>query len=300
MNGLVTAVDPRQEFADSLRWDWYQATVVSDEFGTYPERLADALAGDLGAARVEVSRGILGYEHQAHLRTADGDHLARVLYGGSNRWANVIGSGDRAPRLAHVLRGDSQYRHAVTRADVALDVQGPDSFGRLMEECLKVADARQVSVGHAGDWHRQEKGRTLYIGSKKSELFARLYEKGLEQRGKAPNEEAAAAVPIDWTRLELVCKPQKRPRRLLAATAQPLDLWGWSLWTKALADAVMAVDVPRVERMSWARAEDAVSVDWMVRQWGPLLARLEGREGSWEGVGRLLGRLHRRNVEGVR
>lgn len=279
------------EIENSLRWDWYQATVRDDRYAIAPESLPDALGESLGAASRQDDRGLYGYSTQSLLRSAEGSVICRVLHGGSNRWPNAWASGDHAPAFASVMRQQFKTTHAVTRADVAYDVQAPDAFDRLQAVCLRIADDRGLAVSQAGDWHRGVNGRTLYVGSRKSPHFIRLYEKGLEQVAKAPNSDAAALVPADWIRLELVVKPEKLPRRRLAASASRSELFGFSLWTKQLAQAVFSLDVPRVERASFDRPDDAVTLDWMIRQYSALLARENVRQGSWESVGRRLGRL---------
>lgn len=295
----VTQLESRSNLDETgLRWDWYQATVKDHGMAINPNQLVDLLGKELHASGQKVDRGLHGYESQTVLMSAEGDALARVLHGGRNRWPNAWGSGEHATRFADVMRMQFPDRHLVTRADVAHDVQAPDAFDQLLKKCLEVADDRHLNVSHAGDWHRAEKGRTLYIGSRKSEQFIRLYEKGLEQRGKAPTPEAAEAIPDDWTRLELVAKPQKAHRRALLAAMEPADVFGVAIWTRQLADAVLALDVPRIERASWTRADDAVALDWMIRQYGSVLLRqVEMFGGDWESLGRKIGRMVERQAE---
>lgn len=280
----TSTLNTSAEREKSLHFDWYQSTVRDDFFAISPHLLPDVLGEDLGAASRSDEQGIHGYQVQSVLRSSEGSVVARVLYGGKNMWPNAWASGDRSTAFADVMRARFPASHAVTRADVAYDVQSPDSFDQLQAVCLGIADDRGLKISQAGDWHRGVDGRTLYVGSRKSPQFTVLYEKGKEQRAKAPTPEAAAAVPIDWSRLELRVMPQKLPRRLLAAVATPAELYGFSLWTKQLATEVLALDVPRVERLSWLRPEDEVTFDWLVEQYASLLERQEQSLGSWENV----------------
>lgn len=280
----TATLDTSADRENSLHFDWYQSTVRDDFFAISPHLLPDVLGDALGAASRSDEQGMHGYQVQSVLRSSEGSVVARVLYGGKNMWPNAWASGDRSPAFAEVMRSRFAGRHAVTRADVAYDVQSADSFDRLQEVCLGVADDRGLKVSQAGDWHRGVDGRSLYVGSRKSPQFTVLYEKGKEQRSKAPTPEAAAAIPIDWARLELRVMPQKLPRRVLAASATPSELYGFSLWTKELARQVLSLDVPRVERLSWERPQDEVTVDWLVEQYTPLLERQMQVLGSWDDV----------------
>ncbi len=280
-----------------LAFDWYQSTFRDERYAVKPEELVDVLAYDLGAGSIETVRGLNGYREQAVMRLPDGDVCGRLMYGGRNSWPNGFGSGDAAPAFARVVRSRFPKTHMVTRADIAFDVQAPGAFDLLYGECLAVADERGLSVSQAGDWHRGEAGRTGYIGSRDSEVRVRVYEKGLEQRVKAPSPEAAESVPKDWTRLELVVRPQKAPRRLLAASTAPEDFFGYSIWTQMLATRLWALDVPRVERASWKVSDDDEVLKWAVRQYGALLARQAERVGSWEALGLRLGRMIERRAD---
>lgn len=281
-----------------LKFDWYQATIRQDSFANDPDSLIGLLHDGLGGVQVEGDRGLHGYSDQAVIRRHDGDVIARVLYGGSNRWPNCWSSGDRAPAMARLLRSEIPGHH-VTRADVAYDVIVPGGFELLQGECLAVADARGLSVSQAGDWHRLEAGRTLYCGSRQSEVFTRLYEKGLEQIGKAPSPEHAAAVPRDWQRLELVIKPRKAPRRAAAAVLEPVDMFGYAIWSRELAARLWALDIPAVDASSWSASDEDRALAWLVRQYGSTLAARADRLGGWELLGLQLGRMVEQRLDRV-
>lgn len=292
----TTALDNGLEIESFLRKDWYQATIRNDRAAIDPEYLPNLLGDSLGAATRKETHGLNGYKSQSVLYSAEGAVVARILQGGSNQWPNAFASGDRAPAFADVIKDQFPYQHAVTRVDVAYDVQAPDAFDRLQSVILQVADERNLAVSQAGDWHRGIKGRSLYVGAASSQQRCVLYEKGKEQRAKAPTAEAAALVPLDLVRLELRVTPDKLPRRLLAASASNSELFGFSLWTKKLAQAAFSVDVPRVHRLSWQRPEDEDTWDWMSRQYSAFLLRQkEAAGGDWEPVLAKLVRLIERN-----
>lgn len=278
---LSHGVDP-----EAFRWDWYQGTLRVPEFAHYPERLVDALGEALGAQSAESVRAQNGYTDATVLRR-NGDVIARVNYGGRNLWPNALATSEHAQTFAPVLR---RWPHHVTRADVAYDVDAPNAFETLVAECLAVADERGVSVSHAGDWHRGEKGRTVYLGARSSEVFCRVYEKGKEQKGKAVSGQVAAKISGDWARLEIEVKPKRQPRRVMASQMEPAAFLGWSIWTKVLAERVLGLDVPRLERVAWVQSEDERLIAWMARQWGPTMRRraesLGGQDALWDEIRR--------------
>lgn len=286
----------------ALKFDWYQATIkppvegpdgldsLGYRYGIDPLAIVGLVADSLGGAHVEGARGMHGYSDQAVIKTADGDTVARVLHGGGNVWPNLWASGDRSPALAALLRQEIP-EHFVTRVDVAYDIDQPDGFELLQGVCLDIADARGISVSQAGDWHRLEAGRTLYCGSRASEVFVRLYEKGLEQIGKAPSPAAAEGVSRDWQRLELVVKPHKSPRRAAAAFLEPHELWGYATWTRELAARLWALEIPAVDVSSWTMSDHDKALRWMVKQYGATLAVEAERVGGWDNLGQRLAAL---------
>lgn len=102
---------------------------------------------------------------------------------------------------------DKVWKWSMTRADVALDFKGK-VFESLKEKL--VGYARQKNITHLntqGDWINCVKGRTLYAGSKKSEIQFRLYEKSEEQW-----EKGNKLYPPNMVRMEVQIRLTKRQR----------------------------------------------------------------------------------------
>lgn len=165
--------------------------------------------------------------------------------------------------------------------DSALDWNEPGAWQKLSEVARRVGDERNLRMDIAGDWLSGERGRTLYLGSRSSSVFARLYEKGKEQLAKG-NDEA----PADWVRLELVYRPKGRPAREAASHLSPLDMWGVALWSRSLLDAVSGVKVARAALSAYQPGDDERALRALVRQYGATLERLRDRLGSDEAVGK--------------
>lgn len=263
-----------------MRFDWYQATVVDDRVGGACQGvLVDELAVVLAATSVDPGPGRWGYGQEDILRDGQGQVVARVLSGGRQPWASVQGSGAMAPAVAEALRGG--WRHWVTRMDVADDREAPGAWETLYQPLLGLADQKRLSVSQAGDWHRGEDGRTLYVGSRKSAVFVRLYEKGKQVRSVQPD------ASVDWVRLELQVRPSKLVR-LQAAGWTPEQAWGAAEWTRDVLDQVSGLDVPRVRMSEWQPGDDARALNTLLRQYGSTLMRLYQRLGTEEALGQYL------------
>lgn len=112
--------------------------------------------------------------------------------------------------------------HSVTRVDVAVDACFSASAsglnpGVVLAGCVDIACNHRLATTMLGDWSgREESGRTLYIGSAKSALRVRVYEKGRQP-------DTMPADP-DWLRFELVYRPQGQQLRRAASVLTPCNI----------------------------------------------------------------------------
>lgn len=258
------------------RFDWYAATLEIS-----PHQLLDGLRGGLGAEVREMKRGMHGYRQGFEL-LRDGCVVARALAGGTNVHPHAFASGEDAVEFARIVRANWPD-HRVTRMDTAVDFDGAGDWERVTALALELADELGLKVGHAGDWHRGEDGRTLYIGSRKSAVFLRIYEKGkqLPESGR-PN----------WVRCEVVVRPEG-DSRLAAAASTATAAWGYAAWTQEFARRLLGVDVERVAISLRRPADDEKAMETVMEQYWRVFERQAGVHGGWEGLGRELGRLHR-------
>ena len=274
-----------------MRFDWYSGTVRDDSVGAdIGARLVDGLASNLSAT-VTLDMPRYGYGEHAVLRRG-GDVVGHVMHGGRQPWPTAWASGDATDAFVPALRDG--WAHQVTRADSAQDFLAPGAWDELYPLLLGLADERRLSVSQAGDWHRGRDGRTLYIGSRKSSVFLRLYEKGLEQRAKAPSPELAAKVDPNWCRVELETRPEKDARSVVARMS-PDQVWGLTAWSQEVRRRLDGVEVPRVVMRGWRQSDDDRALAFMLRQYGPMLVRQRASAGSWAALGDLLGS----HLEGV-
>lgn len=283
-----------------MRFDWYQATISED-----PQVLVDTLADNLRGEVVQ-GRAMYGYEHGWEIRTPERT-VARVLSGGRNGRPNAWASGDDTDEFVPLVRSLWPATHHVTRMDAAQDFRGAGAWDRLQTVCLKHADDLHLKVNQAGDWYRGEDGRTLYVGSKKSPVFLRLYEKGKQlssihrSEGTPPSARADGSAmglgqiedPFDpdWVRIEVVVRPSKEVRDH-AARVEPEEAWGFSRWTQGVLTDAMGTDVPAVSMRTWRQPDDERAMQFAVRQYGATFERLAAEAGGWSALGEQLGQMH--------
>lgn len=265
-----------------MRFDWYQATVREDS-----TTVLDVLSAGLGA-EVRLGRAANGYDRGYDLH-AGGSTVARVFAGGRNGWPNVLASGDDTDALVPVVRTAWPGLHRVTRMDAAEDFDGAGTWDRLYAPAISLADERRIKVDQAGDWHRNEYGRTLYLGSRKSAVMVRLYEKGKQLREQALDR--AGDISPDLCRLEVQVRPEKASREH-AAAASPEEAFGYADWTRELAQRVLGLDVERVHIRERRLSDRERALTWLVMQYGAHLEERAGELGSWSALGDDLRRRH--------
>ena len=223
-------------------FDWYQCTVfVSplDKSGpaclgcfcpedvTFPleyfeavEEVALAYGGDIDVRAVPARNG-WRYAVQLHhgsrvYCTISMENSATVRHCFNVQW-----TGSDSNRGAEIARRLFPG-HSVTRVDVAIDACFSDSVsglnpGVVLAGCVDVAVSHRLGTTMLGDWSgRDESGRTLYIGSAKSAIRVRVYEKG-RQPDTMPFDP-------DWVRFELVYRPKGQALRQSASILTPYDI----------------------------------------------------------------------------
>lgn len=218
-------------FAERCRFDWYRATVPAH----HQLILEAVLSLSQRIPSVEEGKGRFNYHHSLTV-TDGGDRVATILYGGPNGHPNVEASGERAPALAQLLREGGDHR--VTRCDVAIDLYGREAFDRTEGIAHTIAKECGLQLRKVATPLDRTAGETVYLGSRSSALFARIYEKGKAERAVYSDHESDELEP--WVRCELEVKPQK-DMKAKAATMSPEAFWGCSDWTSRLAQEAFAM-----------------------------------------------------------
>lgn len=272
----------------TARFDWYAATVAVDA-GT----LAQCLAVGLEATAEESDKGMNGYTNQVVFRQGS-NVVARMLYGGNGGSPHAFASGDSTDRFVEVMRTMFRDEHRVSRCDTSVDFDGPGTWDRLEAFAREFAATHELATSVAGDWLTPGSpgGRTLYLGSRKSAVFLRIYEKGKQLQGIARELELDGShLSDDLVRVELVVRPEKHAK-VVAATMEPLAGYGFAKWSKVFCAELFELDVKRVAIKHSRVTDDERAFRFMAHQYGGVSSRLvdEVYGGSWEAFGVALGR----------
>ena len=222
-----------------MHFDWYQATIPE-----VPNHLVEILKRELAPlGTVETGRGRHNYNQSILIRSQGGERVACVLAGGSNGHPNVTSSGNVTSDFVEIVRA-YWPNHNVTRFDAAQDFVSDDSWQKL-EDCCRLVTAEHQVKGRAIVPDDASEGRTYYMGAPSSDVRARLYEKTQELRKDLPPTRWHE-VPEGMTRLELQVRPKHPDARAYASTCTPEQVWGFSRWSRELAEKAFLLNVERI------------------------------------------------------
>lgn len=270
-----------------MKFDYYAATLPEHDHALVLEVLHALLLGEIK----DHQRGRNGYENFWTIEGPRGTQCT-LMAGGRNIFPNAFATGAHAAAFIDVVRAHWPGNHNVTRVDSAVDFDSPGAWDTLSKTLLAVVDQLGLKVSHRGDYHRNTDGRTLYVGSRQSPSYLRLYEKGIQERANDPLNPLKAS--LDWVRLELEFKPQHADDKLRASTLSPLEVWGCSPTSRAILDACCNQKVNRIPLTPAPRLDDERQFDHAVFQYGNLFERVQVRRGNWAAVGNAIGRARAR------
>lgn len=189
--------------------DWLDFTVFDMAYPFVVEKILGLSLTDFE----DTGRGGGGYPNMSRANFGD----IRVLHGAKNPevmgiHVTISGSGCRAlfSRVlpSTIISNIIEYGCKCTRIDLALDNIGDVYF--YPREIMDFIKNRQVKsrwgkyeLVQSGDMHSLSlTGDTVYLGSRTSDMFCRVYDKTLERIEKGDDKE----LPESWVRWELVCK----------------------------------------------------------------------------------------------
>lgn len=251
-----------------MRFDYYAATI--------PDHGADYLAVLLGlelGGEFLTAKALKNYTHG--LECVAGSF--KLYHGGQNPDPFFVASGEDAATAAEVLRREFPS-HTVARADVAYDfieLGGFDRVVALIDPIVRKAKVQVMLYGDPDPKAGRNTGRTMYYGSKDSDIRIRVYEKGLEQRGKGVPDDMA---PEGWIRVELQSRPRKA-RKKQAASMTEAELFGLSKWSLKAAEAVLGVTVPYTPDTSMRETTTERAIRHMIDQYGSAIGRFVDQYG---------------------
>lgn len=258
---LQITVDP----PSAAFFDWYQATIEADPMDIQ-KRFIEHFGGTF-----EPCSGINNYAYGVK----HSDLSFTVFWGGHNPNPNIKATSADSPSIAAWVRA-SYPAHKVSRADVAFDFSFNRSFDIIASLITPIARQRGVSVKLLGDPaenhpdfpEEKRKGRTLYLGSRTSEIRIRLYEKGFERRCAGIDN-----IDPNLTRLEVVAAPQK-VRKTICATLTPFEVVGLSKWISMAVQTLIGSHPALIPKNLKRDTTLEERMFYMVRQYGPTMREI--------------------------
>jgi hypothetical protein len=223
------------------RFDFYRATVPASVEATI-QALVKGLEGTVGPLERVDMKGRHSYAVVTALKDAEGFIIGEVAHGGVNPHPSVEFSGSWSPVGADVLRA-MPCGHRPSRVDACCDVVSSGLFDWLVSYSKELAERFAIKRRVFLDEH-PDRGSTIYLGSRTSQVFVRLYQpclKRAEEEGREGDQ--ISQEERDTVRLEIEFKAQKGPAKHLAQSIAPAGVWSVSRWSAELATTVFAMDL---------------------------------------------------------
>lgn len=157
-------------------WDWTQTTHEGDDLTV--KRLVRALDGTL----VVPGKGLLGWPMSLESFDADGYKLGQVFFGGGRNDVHFLATSAVADSVRSVTAeiDGAKTSRVDTRVDTLMD------FDRLYKVLRAAADTYHATMKFEQSYNRDgsSAGRTWTMGSPRSRIRVRVYEKWLESLGQ--------------------------------------------------------------------------------------------------------------------
>lgn len=258
----------------SPQFDWYGATVC-ERPGLVLDVLEQAFL-DAGEDTVRSDGGkVRRYDQITFISDRRGRKLVAVKHGGAYPFPHVEGEGAASPVVAHAIRSLGVV-HRPTRIDSALDQTKPGLFADLHALAREFERRFRLQLNYAGAAvDNDDRGTTIYLGSRRSQVFLRIYQKGLqvaEQQGLSASEITPDL--LNWVRCEVVFRPDKPVAKAFASRAAPAEVWGVSTWTRDFAARALSIDAKRVSMSERKESDHERALRFMAVQYRAHLQRL--------------------------
>ncbi len=191
--------------------DWLEFTVFNMEHFLVIEQILGLPLSDFE----DTGRGAMGYLNKLQAYWGD----VRVLFGSKNPdmgvHVSIPGKGCHAlfSRImpSDLIQNILSFNCKVTRIDLALDNIGdvyfyPYELRQFVNDGLVKSQWRSLCINQTVSIQSADlTGDTVYLGSRSSDLFCRVYDKTMERIYRKDDKD----LPENWVRWELVCKDDR-------------------------------------------------------------------------------------------
>jgi hypothetical protein len=270
--GVYPPIDITKSGDQKPKFDAYGATVFA-----HPKLILDHLEEALEEAGIRCHRADGGpvayYKENMLLLDETGHRIVQVRSGG-NPHPHVECKGSNAGVVAAALR--KQFHHRPSRIDSAIDLVAPDLFDQLLTLARNFKRRYGIRLDIAGaEVEDLDRGTTIYLGSRQSQCFVRIYQKGLqlaELQGLSGDD-----IPDELrnlVRIELEFKPQKDKAKKIASVASATEVWGLSQWTADFAKEALSIEAERVNVSDRRESDHQRALRFMAQQYRSHLHQL--------------------------
>lgn len=253
----------------------------------------DAYCGSIAGGDVEQVAGMISWSLKARMergRPRGRHHDVFEVYDGAalSGWVGRDATldsvyfefkGATTPDAVQAIRKHwGQGGHRVSRGDSAEDYAEPGAFESVVAVVDGACDPRvqaDMIAPRNGD-----RGRTFYWGATSSAVRVRVYEAGKMKDRLHFNRP-------DWVRAEAQVRPAKSIDKLAASFMSPVELWGFSAWTRKAAEVLTQVEVPRYAPAHTPPTFDGTTL-YLARAYRRHLQEMLADLGDWECIGREL------------
>lgn len=276
-------------FAKSVFFDWYQGTFSIDApISIDAEIFINKILASFPLSSVVTSRPrIKQYQRAVDIKRGD-MQIVHVCWGGLSG-VHFIATGSVSHDFSVFMQANYSGQYGISRADVRADMVDPAAWEymhgiayRFAARSRHTKGMRPIDTSCMGDWDTGEGGRTYYLGSSKSAVQVRIYEKGKKEGGNP-----------DWVRYEAQIRPPKSKDKVSAAQWSVMDFWNSKPWLMHLsAEIFFNQELPAKPSFEsvWAANGDFDKTQRaLCRQYRNHLVKLYERLGDWDKVGAYMG-----------
>ncbi len=217
-----------------LFFDWYRTTVDCDY-----EELRFSLAKEFPLSVWDTAPAIRHFGAGLWLDDGSSHKICSLYRVPSTGRPHVIASGFYSPLVALIVQ---DFQHSVSRVDVATDISGVDLFDVLLSLSRRFCSSRGLNrTVIAPDL--PDLGSTIYIGSRASPVFVRVYQVGL-LRAKVEGRTGDDISDLERSavRVELEYKPNHRDAKRAVSTLSPSEVVCSAGWASEFFSLVFGTD----------------------------------------------------------
>lgn len=256
------------------------ATISVPEHG---ETVLEAFQEAHDYAKFSISRGQNSFNRGGYFTSYDQNKIAEFYWDmpTSPKITNVWLRGRNAHNHLPWFRENYQD-HNTTRLDSCEDYTFPGAWDQITGIAYQVRERFNLKSSNEGDWHPHHgHGRTLYIGSRRSAVFLRIYEKGKQLQNEHDE------IDLDWVRAEIQVRPPSRNKNKYT-NVNSVQLWSATNWSREFFHRLTGLNLPKLKLDPLPRSDNEKREIALLRQYGPHLDYLLEQHGSADNVGNYL------------